>query len=160
MEWAEIYAVNYDFIPTVRHFPKTLWVTLKFHPPRSLEVGMMVRIVSRSGCFTPSNECFIILDIIGMRIALKRVDCSLVSCNFRDRVIPFTRNFRSVPGHRPSNFHNVEVMNDTAPYLPSYGCESSPYGVWGYATRDPYGLPGANRNWTYGQGDSISYLVW
>lgn len=131
-----IYSINYDFMPTIPYSQKVLWVQLRYPAPPSLRVGNMVQIISTDQNFTPPSDILQVIDIIGTRVALSsRYDniCSPAPCP------PFS------PGRkREGSWH---------PWSHSYG-------TWGYETRDVSDSPYAYRSWLYGNGRSVSYLVW
>jgi len=132
----EIFSINYDFLQSVPFSQKVLWVQLRYPAPPSLRMGELVRIVSSDRDFNPPSEDLKVLDIIGTRVALtSRISSIYTRC-------PPTPPFASgVP--RNDRWHPWD-----------HGWH------FGNATRDMSDQPYSYRQWLYGNGQSISYLVW
>ena len=132
----EIFAINYDFQQAIPFSQKVLWAQLRYPAPPSLQIGQLVRIVSIDRNFNPPSEDLRVVDIIGTRVALtSKIANIFARC---PPTPPFTSG---VP--REESWHPWDH-------------------AWhfGNATRDMSDQPYAYRQWLYGNGRSISYLVW
>ena len=136
MKGVKVYSLNYDFLPTYAYGAKCLWVDLKWPAPEDLQIGQSVKLISSSKYLVvPRIVTFQISDIVGSRVVLA---CS-------DPV----ESVKSLTYFKPK-----EDLPKT--WIPlDYGPQ------WGYATRDLANQnPAADRNWTYGNGDSVLTMTW
>ena len=132
----EIYSINYDFLQTIPYSQKVLWVQLRYPAPASLRIGDKVHIVSTDSYFNPPSDMLRVVDIVGTRVSLTSNTRDVYACN---PPCPFGDGTKRVGRWHPW---------------------SHSYGTWGYQTRDVSDFPYAYRQWTYGNGVPISYLVW
>ena len=131
----KVYSLNYDFLPTYAYGAKCLWADVRW-APENLQIGQYVNLVSSSSYLVvPRIAFFRIKDIVGSRIVFDCVD-------------PFA-TFRILTYFMPKD----DLPKSWVPL--DHGSQ------WGYATRDLANKnPAADRNWTYGNGDSVLKIVW
>lgn len=98
--------------------------------PMSLPIGTRVRLVSIDPNFTPPPKDLRVVDVIGTRVCLETADRSALS-----------RGYGTSVGMK---------------HAPEGGALSP----WGYQTRNVSSVGHPDRNWTYGNGRPIAYLVW
>lgn len=133
----EILSINYDFLQSIPYSQKVLWVQLRYPASPSLRIGDFVRIISGDRHFGAPRDELRVVDIVGTRVALSSKIPDVYVASLPDP--PFS------PG-----------VKREGRWIPQTHSE----GTWGYATRDVSDQPYAYRNWTYGNGRPISYLVW
>jgi len=131
-----IYSINYDFNPTIPYSQKVLWTQLKYPSPTSLRIGSTVKIISSDPNFVPPPVILKVIDVVGTRVALET--CERNTYTPSSCIKPFVRG---PPRDQPW-----------------YSWDHAPH--WGYATRDVSACPYADRNWVYGNGGPVAYLVW
>lgn len=154
---APIYSANYDFQPMVRDYPRSFWVDLKFPPPPTLRVGYPVEIVSTDPRFVPPQQSFLVQDIVGTRVILSST-YNEPEVYWRD-VKPYVamrgrdRDGMWHPWQHDAGEEAVTPITYRKQVDPSF---YQPEG-WGYSTR---GSVGVDRNWLYGRGRPVGYLVW
>lgn len=133
-----VYSLNYDFVPTIAYGDKCFWADLKWPAPESLKIGSPVRFVSFSEhlILPGPQSLFKITDIVGSRVVIAA----------------------TIPGDSAKMLTYFKQKMDR----PDRAWSPLDHGAnWGYATRnlaDPN--PAADRNWTYGNGDSVLTMIW
>lgn len=130
-----VYSINYDFVPSSTYRDKVLWIVTDY-VPSDLRIGQYVKLVSDIPEMGFPNTTLQIEDIEGKRIILstKLVPKSVIRAGGNLRYY----GKQNAPKWTPLN---------RAPH-------------WGNTTRDFTYLPGQYRNWQYGYGNAIGYLIY
>jgi hypothetical protein len=130
-----LYSLNYDYIPTILYGSQCLWADTKF-PVSNLKIGTKIKFVSvDTNLVMPTEADITVSDIIGTRIVFK--------CQHQ------TDSLRAL-----TFFEQKKDISKTQWHPLNHG----PH--WGYSTRDLASNPAADRNWVYGNGDPLLYMVW
>jgi hypothetical protein len=136
MTSVKVYSLNYDFVPTYAYGVKCLWADLRWPAPENLKIGQKIFLSSSSKhLIIPGDSSFHIENIVGSRVILR----------FKDP----TATLAILTYFTPKN----DSPKEWSPL------DHSPH--WGYATRDLANKnPAADRNWTYGNGESVLNMIW
>jgi len=136
MNKVKVYSLNYDFLPCIAYGEKCLWADLRWPVPENLKIGRQVILSSSSKYLViPKTGNFRVKDIVGTRVVL--------DCEDDSAAVSVLTYF--VP---KDDIPKAWVPLDHGPQ-------------WGYATRDlANSNPAANRNWTYGNGESVLHMIW
>lgn len=132
----KVYSLNYDFLPTYAYGAKCLWVDLRWPAPKNLKIGQQVILSSSSKYLVvPKTASFRVRDIVGSRVVLDCHDASAAGT-----ILTYFIPKDDIPKSWTPLDHGPQ---------------------WGYATRDlANSNPAANRNWTYGNGESVLHMIY
>lgn len=136
MKALPLYSLNYDFMPTTMYGAKCLWADMKF-PEYGPKIGSKIKFASvDSNLVMPTKSDIIVSDIIGTRIVFKCRDAK-----DSDAALTFFKQKKDV---------SKKLWNPL---------RHAPH--WGYSTRDLADPnPAADRNWIYGNGEPVLYMIW
>lgn len=135
ISYVPIYSINYDFLPTTMYGAKCLWIDLKFPAPANLAIGERFILVSADKNLIFPGDILTIRDIVGTRLVINR---------------------ETPKSSDDSLKYFTQKRDDETPWQP---LKHAPQ--WGYSTRDLANPnPAADRNWLYGHGKPIAFLVY
>ncbi len=131
-----VYSLNYDFLPTVAYKDKCLWADLRWPAPDGLKIGNKIKFISLSRDLIPPIGNFRVSDIVGSRLVIT--------------------DFPEV-----ASSNNIKYFEQKKDLPINVWSPLDHNGHWGYATKDLANPnPAANRNWTYGNGQTLMRIVW
>lgn len=151
MRAVKVYSLNYDFVPTIAYGDKCLWADIRWPAPEDLRIGTKIDFISSSKDLVMPSATFKVYDIVGSRV--------IISCSDPKASTAMLTYFKAkndrypLPETRNASSLKASARNEWSPL--DHGS------LWGYATRDLANPnPAADRNWTYGNGDSVLMMTW
>lgn len=133
-------AIYYDFLPTMHDAKKVFWIQLRDQAPSSLKFGTLVKLVALDKNLGLPPQSFQVVDVIGTRVVLQPLTIPESDRPKYTSVVPFH------PGNQKSSGRGWQPLDHDY--------------HWAYALKDWTTSLHTARNWTYGSGISVAYIMW
>ena len=135
-----VMAAYYDFIPTMHQAKKVFWIQLRDPPPSSLKFGTLVKLGALDPNLGLPLQSLQVVDIIGTRVVLQPLSIPESDRPKYSSIIPFQ------PGNQKRSDKKWHPLDHDF--------------HWAYALKDWATTVNTAKNWTYGSGESVAYIIW